>query len=92
MTTVPFSRAAYADQLASAGLPLRRYFLFVGGALLAVLFLAGQLPAPVKKGETHHNFPPIRIHSELKGPPAVFIDTSQRMIAPEAMAQADIEP
>jgi len=92
MTTVPPQSSTHADQLASAGLPLRRYFLFVGGALLAVLFLAGLLPAPVKKGETHHNFPPIRIHSELRGPPAVFIDTSQRMMAPEALAQADIEP
>ena len=91
MTTVPLSRAIYADQLASPGLPLRRYFLFVGGGLLALLFVAGLLPTPMKRNGTDYNLPPIRIHSELKGPPSVFIDTSQRIIAPVATAQADIE-
>ncbi len=35
------------------------------------------------------NFPVIRIHSELKRPPAVVIDTSQRMIAPVIAVQDD---
>jgi hypothetical protein len=35
------------------------------------------------------NFPVIRIHSELKKPPAVVIDTSQRMLAPVIAVQDD---
>ena len=35
------------------------------------------------------NFPVIRIHSELKRPPAVVIDTSQRMLAPVIAVQDD---
>jgi len=35
------------------------------------------------------NFPVIRIHSELKRPPAVVIDTSQRMLAPVIVVQDD---
>jgi hypothetical protein len=70
-------------------LPLRRYFLFVGGGLLALLFLLeAVLPPPARQSSASGpNFPVIRIHSELKRPPAVVIDTSQRMIAPVIAAQ-----
>lgn len=70
-------------------LPLRRYFLFVGGGLLALLFLLdAMLPPPARESSASGpNFPVIRIHSELKRPPAVVIDTSQRMIAPVIAAQ-----
>ncbi|MGB9315194.1 MAG: hypothetical protein WCB62_09240, partial [Pseudolabrys sp.] len=35
------------------------------------------------------NFPVIRIHSERKRPPAVIIDTSQRMLSPVIAVQDD---
>ena len=61
-------------------IPLRGYFLWVGGALLVLLFAADSLlpaPPPSKLIESHFTLPPIRITSELKGPEAVVIDTSQ---------------
>jgi hypothetical protein len=72
-------------------LPLRRYFLFVGGGLLALLFLLDAVLTPParKSSASDPNFPVIRIHSELKGPPAVVIDTSQRVIAPVIAVQDD---
>jgi hypothetical protein len=77
--------------MAAQELPLRRYFLFVGGGLLALLFLLeAVLPLPARQSSASGpNFPVIRIHSELKRPPAVVIDTSQRMIAPVIAAQDD---
>ena len=60
--------------------PVRGYFLWVGGALLVLLFAANSLlpaPLPSKLIESHSALPPIRITSELKGPEAVVIDTSQ---------------
>jgi hypothetical protein len=72
-------------------LPLRRYFLFVGGGLIVLVLLLGAvLPSPARQGSASGpKFPVIRIHSELKRPPAVVIDTSQRMIAPVIAAQDD---
>jgi hypothetical protein len=61
-------------------IPLRGYFLWVGGALLVLLFAADSLlpaPLPSKLIESHSAHPPIRITSELKGPEAVVIDTNQ---------------
>ena len=69
-----------ARGLVDAQTPLRGYFLWVGGALLVLLFAADSLlpaPLPSKLIESHSTLPPIRITSELKGPEAVVIDTSQ---------------
>jgi hypothetical protein len=69
-----------ARGLVDAQTPLRGYFLWVGGALLALLFAADSLlpaPLPSKLIESHSTLPPIRITSELKGPEAVVINTSQ---------------
>ena len=60
--------------------PVRGYFLWVGGTLLVLLFAADSLlpaPLPSKLIVSHSTLPPIRITSELKGPEAVVIDTSQ---------------
>ena len=66
-------------------MPVRGYFLSVGGALLMLLFAADWLMArPVPNGSinSHSELPGIRIHSELKGPEAVVIDTNQPTIPP----------
>jgi hypothetical protein len=61
-------------------IPLRGYFLWVGGALFVLLFAVDSLlpaPLPSKLIESHSTLPPIRITSDVKGPEAVVIDTSQ---------------
>ena len=66
-------------------IPLRDYFLWVGGALLVLLFAADSLlppPLPSKLIESHSARPPIRITSDRKGPEAVVIDTSQPTFLP----------
>jgi hypothetical protein len=65
-------------------MPLRQYFLFVGGALLTLLLAANWLLPPPASNELTNSrvrLPPIRIHSELKGPKAVVIDTTKSKIA-----------
>jgi hypothetical protein len=60
-------------------LPLQRYFLFAGGALLILLFATDWIVPPLKgehvKAEVR--LPVIRIHSERKGPEAVVFDTTK---------------
>ena len=59
---------------------LRDYFLWVGEALLVLLFAADSLlpaPPPSKLIESHFTRPPIRITSDRKGPEAVVIETSK---------------
>ncbi len=76
-------------------MPFIRYFIFVGGSLLALLLVANAaIPnAPVPEGLTSGTeLPPIRIHSERKLPERVVIDTSVPMpagaAAPVTVAQA----
>jgi hypothetical protein len=68
-----------ASSLVEPELPLRAYFLSVGGALLLVLFAAHWvLPAPLpSRHAASQSVPPIRIRSDVKGPQAVVIDTSR---------------
>jgi hypothetical protein len=60
-------------------MPLMRYFLFVGAALLALLFVAGEafptFPA-AQVTNTAADLPMIRIHSDRKWPERVVFDTS----------------
>lgn len=66
-------------------IPLRGYLLSVGGALLLLLLAADWvLPAPLPSRlmESHSALPPIRIHSELRGPEAVVIDTNRPVLMP----------
>ncbi len=79
-------------------MPLFRYFIFVGGSLLALILVANAaLPsAPMPEGLTSGtDLPPIRIHSERKLPERVVIDTSVPMpagaVAPVAVAQAKLQ-
>jgi hypothetical protein len=66
-------------------MPLARYFLFVGGTLLTLLFaLNAYLPSPVVARAPVENVdrPVVRIHSEQKLPERIVIDTSIPTIVP----------
>jgi hypothetical protein len=62
-------------------MPLARYFFFVGGALLALLFvisagLPKQPAAQVQVVDTAADLPTIRIHTDRKWPERVVFDTT----------------
>ena len=82
-----------AHEQRDPGIPLRGYFLCVGGALLALLLAANALlPSPPSNGRigSEANLPNIRIHSELKGPEAVVIDTTRPVPTQAPAARMDI--
>ena len=58
-------------------MPLARYFLLVGGALLVLLLVAGAwLPSLPLVGQLETQRTKIRIHTEMKPPERVVFDTS----------------
>ena len=59
-------------------MPLARYFLWVGGVLLALLFVADACLPTLPVAEATADIPPpiIRIHSERKWPERIVFDTS----------------
>lgn len=66
-------------------LPLRGYLLSVGGALLLLLLAADWvLPAPLPNrfAQSEPAMPPIRIHSAVKQPERIVIDTNQLLPKP----------
>ena len=68
-------------------MPLARYFLFVGGVLLALLFISDlYLPKSPAAKRMDADLPaiPIRIHSDRKWPERVVYDTSLPTILPAA--------
>jgi len=72
-----------------------RYFMYVGGALLALLLLcAAVLPKPPAEDSTvasASDVPSIRIHSQQKWPERVVLDTNAQMpTAPANVAQATL--
>jgi hypothetical protein len=70
-------------------MPLARYFFFVGGVLLALLFVSDAfLPKMPAADRTEAGLPPIRIHSDRKWPERVVFDTSIPTIVPPPAAQA----
>jgi hypothetical protein len=75
-------------------MPIFRYFVFVGGALLALLFAADFVwPAsPVAKAivTASNDQPLIRIRSDRHLPDRVVLDTSQPTIAPPAVKTAAV--
>lgn len=81
-------------------MPLLRYFIFVGGSLLALLLVVNVvLPAaPLSETSTSgSDLPPVRIHSDRKLPDRVVFDTSavlpgQTQAAPVVVAQAKPQP
>ena len=65
-----------AVYLAGWNMPLLRYFTFVGGALLALLFVVSScFPEPETTDHRDVARPVIRILSDRVGPPRVDIDT-----------------
>ena len=73
-------------------MPILRYFVFVGGALLALLlginFVLTQPAGTQSAGASNGDFPPIRIHSDHRLPERVVLDTSQPTIVPPVMKTA----
>ncbi len=76
-------------------MPLLRYFVYVGGALLALLFVvSAALPRPPEIGliASSGDLPAIRIHSDRKLPERVVIDTTQPTITPPPTMTAEAAP
>jgi Flp pilus assembly protein TadB len=73
-------------------MPLGRYFLFVGGTLLALLFAVNAyLPSPVVAGATVADAvrPVVRIRSTQRLPERIVIDTSIPTIVPPPAVVAE---
>jgi hypothetical protein len=77
-------------------MPLLRYFVFVGGALLALLFVSDavlpkqELPSFLNVASSDR--PPVRIHSDRKWPERIVFDTSVPAVTPVTVAQAPVAP
>lgn len=74
-------------------MPLMRYFLFVGGALLALLFIIDAcLPTSpvVPSSQRAADLSIIRIHSDRKWPERVVFDTTLPTITPALAPAAPI--
>lgn len=70
-------------------MPLKQYFTFVGGVLLALLFiLDAYLPKLPVLHRAPDNLPVIRIHSDRKWPERIVYDTNHRTIVPASMASS----
>jgi hypothetical protein len=67
-------------------MPLARYFLYVGGVLLTLLFILDACLTKFPVLETQANLPVIRIHSDRKWPERIVFDTSLPTILPAAAA------
>jgi hypothetical protein len=78
-------------------MPVLRYFLFVGGALLALLFIVDaclpKLPAvegaSTVAGDALADLSVIRIHSNQKWPERVEFDTSRPTVIPAPVRTAE---
>ena len=71
-------------------MPVGRYFLYIGGVLLSLLFIADWwLPSPDSgSASSDVDRTTIRIHSAQKWPNAIVIDTTLPTIAPPPVAMA----
>src|ERR1700716_3001611 len=74
-------------------MPVARYFMVVGGALLALLFVvAAMLPQLPVADRADTDLPIIRIHSDRKWPEPVIFDTSLPTIVPAQTQTAAAAP
>jgi hypothetical protein len=75
-----------------AEMPLMRYFVFVGGFLLALLFISDavlpkqSLPSFMNVASSER--PLVRIHSDRKWPERIVFDTSAPAVRPVIVAEA----
>ena len=76
-------------------MPLLRYFVFVGGALLALLLISDvvlpQVPLPGNL-TSGSDMPAVRIRSERKWPERVVIDTTVPLPAAVKIAKTEVAP
>ena len=73
-------------------MPVARYFMYVGGVLLALLYISDAfLPklAVADRTDTATELPAIRIHSDRKWPEPVVFDTNIPTIVPAQTAKAE---
>jgi hypothetical protein len=71
-------------------MPLARYFSYVGGVLLALLFILDAcLPEMPARERAHANLPVVRIHSERKWPERIVFDTSVPATIPAQIASGE---
>jgi hypothetical protein len=75
-------------------MPLARYFLYVGGVLLTLVFildacLTSKLPVIER---SHANSPVIRIHSDRKWPERIVFDTALPIIVSAPVIVEDVSP
>jgi hypothetical protein len=69
-------------------MPLARYFIYVGGALLALLFISDAfLPKSPVAESANADLPVIRIHSDQKWPERVVFDTNLPTVVPAQKAK-----
>jgi len=77
-------------------MPLLRYFVFVGGALLALLFVSDAVlprqPLPSILNVASLDQPLVRIHSERKWPERIVFDTSVPTVKPAILAEVQPAP
>ena len=77
-------------------MPLLRYFVFVGGVLLALLFISDAVlpkqPLPGFLNVASSEQPPVRIHSERKWPERIVFDTSIPTVKPAIVAEVQPAP
>lgn len=77
-------------------MPIFRYFMFVGGALLALLFVVDYVlpsePATQAVATASNDQPLIRIRSDRHLPDRVVLDTSQPAIAAPVVSAAVVAP
>jgi hypothetical protein len=73
-------------------MPVLRYFLFVGGALLALLFavdaFSPKVPVVAAEASATTENPTLRIRSDRKWPDRIVFDTSLPTIVPPAQTAA----
>lgn len=76
-------------------MPILRYFIYVGGALLSLLLVSSvvlpqvPLPSTLTSGS---DLPPVRIHSDRKLPERVVFDTSSTVVSAPVIASAKAAP
>jgi hypothetical protein len=75
-------------------MPLLRYFIFVGGALLTLLFVVDAFAPPlaVEAAKSQTDLSIIRIHSDQKWPERVVFDTSRPTVPPPQTVVASTMP